>query len=576
MTEVSSKPRRFIISQTGDTGAMSLTDLEDTLNTLPGITVIQTVQPAGVSQLSGGPSNSAGLVVASMPQVTAQTLALQAPHLRISPDYPLTLGEPNPKSPSFVLNPSSVIPFSASTTYRLSVLDDQGKGVAQAKVLLMGSTHPISGTTANDGSVTITWESQSVPEPAALYVAPRTDYWERWVDDPTLDPSGVTTVTLTPLSSTLPNLGSEETLGWGQKSMGLDKLPESLKGAGIKIAVIDSGADTTHPDLTHITKGSDLREVPPSANWTKDPIAHGSHCAGVITGFTGNSGIRGFAPAAETHILGVLPGGYFISLIEAVKYCINNGIDVINMSLGGEDESPDFLDILSDARQNGIACIVSAGNTGRNVLFPATSPDVLTVGAIGQFGTYPDFTYHARQVGTPARASSDGNQYFSAKFSCRGPKVDVCAPGVAVLSSVPGNGYAFKDGTSMAAPHVAGMAALIFAHHPDFKGAYRARNAQRVDRCFQIIVESCLPIDVGDSGLTGWGMPNIERALSISPLSVLNSDAPNWASTSTMASGPQTGVTNNTEDNQYTLHDILAAFKLMGRLGALHGGSFGH
>jgi hypothetical protein len=520
MGEISSKPQqRYIISQNPESQQpgvqpLSLTQLEDALNTIPGINVIHKVEPVGIAVLSGGVKKQSGLVVASMSQTTAQTLNLQAPHLRISPDRQLTLGEPDPGSPSYILNPLYMLQSGSSVTYRISVLDEQGQGIGGVKVVIIGGPAEKMGVTASDGTVTLVWETYSRPEPAAIYVIPNYGYWERWVPDPLLDPSGVTSVTLTPLTDTFPTLASEDIYGWGQRAMSLDKLSPSFRGAGIKVAVIDSGSDTVHPDLSQIQAGLDLTVVPPSGTWTTDTMAHGSHCAGVITGSTGTNGIRGFAPDAEVHTLKVLPGGYFINLIEAVKYCINNGIDVINMSLGGEDESPDLLEIIALARQNGIATIVAAGNTGSNVLFPATSPDVLTVGAMGKFGTYPDDTYHALQVGIPARNSNGAQEYFSAKFSCHGPRVDVCAPGVAVLSSVPGNGYAAWDGTSMAAPHVTGMAALLLAHHPDFKERFRARNVERVNHLFGKIVRSSIPIDVGDSELTGWGMPNVEKAFS--------------------------------------------------------------
>jgi hypothetical protein len=107
----------------------------------------------------------------------------------------------------------------------------------------------------------------------------------------------------------------------------------------------------------------------------------------------------------------------------------------------------------------------------------------------------------------------DAEGYFTARFSCYGPRVDVCAPGVAIVSSVPPNNFAAWDGTSMAATHITGLAALVLAHHPAFQGAGRAPNADRVERLFQLIRLSARRVTLGEQTRIGYGLPDALVAL---------------------------------------------------------------
>lgn len=132
--------------------------------------------------------------------------------------------------------------------------------------------------------------------------------------------------------------------------------------------------------------------------------------------------------------------------------------------------------------------------------------------AIGKVGEFPPDSYHAQTV-----SAVDRTGFFSPKFTCFGPEITVCAPGVAILSSVPPNNYAVWDGTSMAASHVTGLAALVLAHHPDFQGPFKPRNADRVDRLFQILRASAQPVNAGDPRRTGFGIPDVLIALGLAP-----------------------------------------------------------
>jgi subtilisin family serine protease len=125
----------------------------------------------------------------------------------------------------------------------------------------------------------------------------------------------------------------------------------------------------------------------------------------------------------------------------------------------------------------------------------------MCVSAIGQAGNFPDYTYHARTV--PDGASVAPGQVFPAKFTCHGPQVGVCGPGVGIISTVPG-GYAAWDGTSMADPHLTGLGALVAAHHPQMRST-GLRDAAWVDRLFQLVIGAAqfvgLPQDYGGAGL---------------------------------------------------------------------------
>jgi subtilisin family serine protease len=184
----------------------------------------------------------------------------------------------------------------------------------------------------------------------------------------------------------------------------------------------------------------------------------------------------------------------------------------VNMSLGGGEPSQIVEERLIKAKEMGVACVIAAGNSGGPVQFPASSRHALAVSAIGKRGEFPDDSFHATQA-LQGFESREG--YFPAKFSCFGPEVDVCAPGVAIVSSLPPDNFAAWDGTSMAAPHITGLAALVLAHHRDFKGPFQARDARRVERLFEIIKGSATMLPIGDASRIGAGLPDAPRALGL-------------------------------------------------------------
>jgi subtilisin len=214
------------------------------------------------------------------------------------------------------------------------------------------------------------------------------------------------------------------------------------RGKGVRVAVLDTGIDWNHPDLRPNVRGA-VSFVP--GETAMDGNSHGTHCAGTIAAAINGAGVVGVAPEASLYAVKVLSNGgsgNWSWLIAGINWCIQNKMHVGSMSLGGPS-APTALEAICNAAFNaGILLVAAAGNDGPNnpVNVPGRYKNVVAVSAI------------------------DGNNAI-APFSCRGPEIEICAPGVQVLSTVPGGGYGNKSGTSMACPHVAGAAAVIWGAH---------------------------------------------------------------------------------------------------------------
>ncbi|MCE2859269.1 MAG: S8 family serine peptidase [Oxalobacteraceae bacterium] len=489
--------------------------VEQALRDSPDIEIIDRVGPKNaIGALGAGMPGGAGVLVARMAEEKATALAMQSQgQLIVERDQSLQLLDVNYPQSELV---NYSLPMSGGALTAEFFVTAQDKPIEGAEVYMFGSLLPARGVTDANGRVRLTLFGETTTSVRRLYVKPRMDYWSFYQEQPDISDEEINVVKLRALSDwpSLANFPKQQQLSWGQKAMRLDQLPPHFRGQGIRIAVVDSGAANKHQDLTHITHGYDIiNKQRDTSTWTVDTLAHGSHCTGVIAGLDSAVGVRGFAPDAEIHACKLFPGGQISQLIDALEYCIEKQVDVVNLSLGGAEPSEALEQQLLRARQAGVACIVAAGNSGGAVQYPAASQHVLAVAAIGRLHEFPADSYHTQSL-TP---QMDTNGFYAARFSCFGPEIAVCAPGVAITSSVPDNNYAAWDGTSMAAPHVTGLAALILAHHPDFQGAIRMRNAQRVERLFQIIKASCRPVMVGDQRRTGFGLPDAPRAVGLLP-----------------------------------------------------------
>ena len=497
---------------------LSFSAVEQALKSSPDIEIVDTVGAKGVlGSLAAGPGTGggAGVLVARMTDHKAGILHQQGQgRLVVERDQYLGLMDADLLRPSFV---SSVLPqegpvFSANFT----VTGADGSPVVGAEVSMFGSMLPATGVTDVNGNATLSLFGETAASIRSLYVKPKSDYWSFFQRDPDLSAEQSNTIALKALADwpSLAGFPRQKTIGWGQKAMRMDQLPVTYRGQGIKIAVIDSGAANTHEALTGIRAGFDIvnKKTTPDT-WNQDLLGHGTHCAGVIAGAELAFGIRGFAPEAEIHACKLFPGGQVSQLIDALEYCIEQQIDVVNLSLGGAEVSEALEQQIIRARRAGVACIVAAGNSGGAVQYPASSPNVLAVAAIGKLDEFPPDSYHAQTL----TQNVDANGYFSASFSCYGPQVGVCGPGVAITSAVPPNNYAAWDGTSMAAPHITGLAALVLAHHPQFQGAFKLRSAERVERLFQVMRASAQRVSMADPSRIGVGLPDALVAVGLQP-----------------------------------------------------------
>lgn len=242
---------------------------------------------------------------------------------------------------------------------------------------------------------------------------------------------------------------------WGLNRVGVQSAWNTTCGAGVVVAVIDTGvACSNHnqfhqlSDLagTHCVPGYDFVD---DDTHPDDEQGHGSHVAGTIAQTTNNGvGVAGIAYCSSimpVRVLNENGSGTLADVAEGIIWASDHGAQVINLSLGGGGHSKVMADAIAHARNQGTVVVCAAGNNGRYVESPASEPGAFAVSAV------------------------DSNDNI-ASFSSRGPEVDIAAPGVGILQqTICDHGrnrceqFVAWSGTSMATPHVAGVAALVFS-----------------------------------------------------------------------------------------------------------------
>lgn len=277
-----------------------------------------------------------------------------------------------------------------------------------------------------------------------------------------------------------------ESVDWGLALAGVPDAWKDTEGEGVTVAVLDNGCDVNHQDLQGAI--ADTRDF---TGRGFSPGDHGTPCCGIIGARKNNSGIIGCAPKSRIIVGKVLHGmsGDFRWTGLGIRWAANAAPGcIISMSLGGPYPDPSVLEAIEYALEQGCFIVAAAGNDGRDnsVNYPAKWADVLAIGAVKNDGTL-------------------------ARFSSRGPEVDLVAPGEGITSTSPGGGHSIYDGTSFACPFVAGVAALIVAKHRKSGGGTPVTNqAQLIAHLVRTAKDIGPP---GHDHGTGWGLVQVKGIL---------------------------------------------------------------
>ncbi|MED1642985.1 Ig-like domain-containing protein, partial [Brevibacillus agri] len=274
------------------------------------------------------------------------------------------------------------------------------------------------------------------------------------------------------------DLAQTQQVPWGIAHIGANAARnKQYMGKNIKIGILDTGI-SSHPDL-EVKGGVSYIEDEPGYS---DHHGHGTAVAGVIAGKDNDFGIVGVAPEADIYAIKVLDKkghGTYSGMIQGIEWAIQNKLNIISISAGGYIDSRALRDQIKRANDHGLLVIAAAGNRGigeETELFPAQYAEVLSVGAIDRENQRAD-------------------------FSSVGKGLDLMAPGVDIMSTSLGGEYQTRSGTSLAAPHVAGAAAVIWSE----KGQTTNREVR------ELLTESATPL--GESRFYGKGLLNLEAAL---------------------------------------------------------------
>lgn len=421
--------------------------------------------------------NEASLV--SMTPDQAFVLQRAYPGLKVRPEltlYPLRLGQMN-----IILQQAKPSAFRSSKSLAMRCVDSEsGKPVPDAHVVIVLNEKRGFGIsevkTDDDG-----WFRTALPAGQtsidAIICAPLAGYWPGGLSDVAVKDEGETEVTLpvVPIKTDFKD--------------GLDLMLKPAKkgdGKGVKVAIIDTGVDPAKG--LNLVKGLNTTGTEPADEWYDNGAGHGTHVAGIVTRV---------APEIELHAYRVFEkgdgGASEFAIARAIRQAVDDGCDVINMSLGQSSEPISITRETRRARAMGVVCVAATGNDYMSpVSYPARSGAAIAVSAGGVLDSWPEGALTERNVAT--RPKPVKNLFF-ANFSNIGPEVDFIGPGVGIISWVNATSKGVMDGTSMACPAVAGLIARLLSRNPEILSA--ERNQQRSDDIIRMANETAKPIGFG-------------------------------------------------------------------------------
>lgn len=359
-----------------------------------------------------------------------------------------------PRVESFVDSAnSSASTFSGVHEYTFVVEGPDGQAISDATVEVWpnGGKSAMVGVTNSAG--TVQFQSQAA-QATRVEVRPRANFWCARFE----------TASASPHPRKLPL--EKISLPFRDSLNHFYPTTDGTLGAGVKVAIVDTGVDA-HIDLPTPIIGRTILKGIVSDGCVDNGTDHGTHVAGIIAGQ--GKGIMGIAPSALLMVYRVFEDGnrqaQSLDISLAIDLAVDDGADIINLSLGFKGKDGSIENSIRNAVNSGVLVIAATGNDGsEKVRFPATMTEVFSVGAVGLSDAFAHTSTH-RAIGARQRNS---NKEFVADFSNYAENsVDGAGPGVAVISTGHADGYQAMSGTSMATPAITGVAAVLLSRAPE-------------------------------------------------------------------------------------------------------------